>query len=161
MGSEAPGSPSPGVTTGGRRRCARGRRRKVRSEGRLVDIGDTRLNVVQVGEDEGYPVLLFHGGPGDDHHEFADYLDPLAGRGYRLILVDQRAQGRSEMCAEETWTLQQMAKDVSSLAASLGLDRYATLGHSYGAFVVLQHAVDHPGAAAQTIVSGGIPSARF
>jgi len=133
----------------------------VRSEGRLVDIGDTRLNVVQVGEDEGYPVLLFHGGPGDDHHEFADYLDPLAGRGYRLILVDQRAQGRSDMCAEETWTLQQMAKDVSSLAASLGLDRYAALGHSYGAFVVLQHAVDHPGAAAQTIVSGGIPSARF
>jgi len=35
------------------------------------------------------------------------------------------------------------------------------LGHSYGAFVVLQHAVDFPGDAAQTIVSSGIPSARF
>ena len=34
-------------------------------------------------------------------------------------------------------------------------------GHSYGAFVALQHAVDFPGAAAQTIVSSGIPSSRF
>ena len=27
----------------------------------------------------------------------------------------------------------------------MGFERYATLGHSYGAFVVLQHAVDRPG----------------
>jgi proline iminopeptidase len=35
------------------------------------------------------------------------------------------------------------------------------LGHSYGAFVALQNAVDFPGHAAQSIISGGIPSARF
>jgi proline iminopeptidase len=35
------------------------------------------------------------------------------------------------------------------------------LGHSFGSFVALQHAVDHPGAAAQTIISGGVPSARY
>jgi proline iminopeptidase len=129
-------------------------------EGRMVPAGDTRLYVVEVGSSDGYPVLLFHGGPGDDHHEFADYLDPLADRGYRLYFVDQRAQGRSEMCPEHTWTLEQMAHDVVSLAASLGLERYAVLGHSYGAFVVLQNAVDFPGIAAQTIVSSGLPSAR-
>ena len=37
----------------------------------------------------------------------------------------------------------------------MGFDRYATLGHSYGAFVVLQQAVDRPGHAAATIVSSG------
>jgi proline-specific peptidase len=126
--------------------------------GRHVDIGDTRLYVVERGQ--GYPLLLLHGGPGDDHHEFGDYLDPLGDR-YRLILVDQRSQGRSDQAPVATWTLQQMAADVSALARALGLDRYAVLGHSYGAFVALQHAVDFPGAAAQTIVSSGIPSARF
>ena len=126
--------------------------------GRLVDIGDTRLYVVERGE--GYPLLVFHGGPGVDHHSFGDYLDALADE-YRLILVDQRSNGRSDRAPEETWTLEQMAADVGSLARALGLEEYAVLGHSYGAFVVLQHAVDFPGDAAQTIVSSGIPSARF
>ena len=125
---------------------------------RYVDIGDTRLYVVERGD--GYPLLVFHGGPGLDHHEFGDYLDALADE-YRLLLVDQRSNGRSDRAPEETWTLQQMAADVGSLAQAMNLGQYAVLGHSYGAFVVLQHAVDLPGDAAQTIVSSGIPSARF
>jgi pimeloyl-ACP methyl ester carboxylesterase len=35
------------------------------------------------------------------------------------------------------------------------------LGHSYGAFIALQHAVDFPGRPAATIVSSGVPDARF
>jgi proline iminopeptidase len=91
---------------------------------------------------------------------FGDYLDPL-GDAYRLVFVDQRSQGRSDRAPESTWNLAQMAADVSSLAKAMGLARYAVLGHSFGAFVALQHAADHPGAAAQTIVSGGVPSARY
>ncbi len=125
---------------------------------RMVPVGDTRLYVVERGQ--GFPLLLLHGGPGLDHHEFADYLDDLTDR-FRLILVDQRAQGRSDPAPEETWTLEQMAQDVWDLAASLGLARYAVLGHSYGAFVALKHAVMFPGAAMATIVSSGVPSARF
>jgi proline iminopeptidase len=125
---------------------------------RLVSIGDTRLSIEARGR--GYPLIVLHGGPGLDHHMFGDYLDPL-GDGYRLILVDQRNQGGSEPAAPSTWTLTRMAADVSALAAALRLERYAVLGHSFGAFVALQHAVDQPGAAAQTIVSGGVPSARY
>jgi proline iminopeptidase len=125
---------------------------------RLVSIGDTRLSVEERGD--GYPLLVLHGGPGLDHHMFGDYLDPL-GDDYRLILVDQRSQGGSDPAPESTWTLTHMAADVSALAETLQLERYAVLGHSFGAFVALQHAVDHPGAAAQTIVSGGVPSARY
>ena len=124
----------------------------------LVDIGDIRLFFAERGD--GYPLMVFHGGPGLDHHEFGDYLDPLCDQ-FRLILVDERAQGKSDLCPDSTWTLEQMAKDVVLLAEALNLKKYAVLGHSYGAFVVLQNAVDFPGHAAQTIVSGGVPSARF
>ena len=126
---------------------------------RHVDIGDTRLHVVERGGD-GLPLLVVHGGPGLDHHLFGDYLDPL-GDEFHLVLVDLRSQGLSDPAPAETWTLERMADDLTELAAAMGFERYATLGHSYGAFVVLQHAVDAPGEPAATIVSSGVPSARY
>ena len=129
--------------------------------GRLVAIDDTSLWVVERGPDDGVPLLVVHGGPGLDHHEFADYLDPLTERGVRLLFVDLRACGRSERPPEHTWTLDRHAQDVVMLAKALRLDRWAVLGHSYGAFVALQQAVDYPGQAAAVIVSSGVPSVRF
>ena len=127
-------------------------------EGRLIDIGDTSLYVVERGR--GYPLIILHGSPGLDHHMFGDYLDALTDD-CRLILVDQRANGRSGRPPKDTWTLEQHAKDVGLLAKAMRLDKYAVLGHSYGAFIALQHAVDCTGQAAQTIVSSGVPGSRF
>jgi proline iminopeptidase len=129
--------------------------------GRLVAIDDTSLWVVERGPDDGVPLLVLHGGPGLDHHEFADYLDPLTERGVRLLFVDLRACGRSERPPERTWTLERHAQDVVMLAQALRLDRWAVLGHSYGAFVALQQAVDYPGMAAAVVVSSGVPSMRY
>jgi proline iminopeptidase len=125
----------------------------------LVDVGDTRLHVTERGSG---PLALFvlHGGPGMDHTMFGSYLDSL-GDICRLLLVDERATGRSDPAPPETWTLERQAADVEALAASLEVERYAVLGHSYGAFLALQHAVDFPGRPVATIVSSGIPDARF
>jgi proline iminopeptidase len=128
-------------------------------DGRLVAAGDTSLFVVERG-DGALPLFILHGGPGLDHSMFGTYLDGL-GDICRLLLVDQRSQGRSSAADPETWTLERMAADVDALAESLGLERYAVLGHSFGAFVTLQHAVDFPGRPAASIVSAGIPAASF
>lgn len=127
--------------------------------GSLIDIGDTRLYVEERGTGS-LPLLILHGGPGLDHKMFGPHLDAL-GDACRLLFVDQRAQGRSEPSDPQTWTLLRMADDVSALAAALHLDRYAVLGHSFGAMVALQHAVDHSGQPAATIVSSGVPSESF
>ena len=129
-------------------------------EGRLVRIDDCSLWVVERGPVDGAPLFVLHGGPGLDHHEFADYLDPLAEEGRRLLLVDLRANGRSERTPPETWTLERLAQDVIMLALALKLERYAVLGHSYGAFVALQNAVDYPGQAVATILSCGVATGR-
>jgi proline iminopeptidase len=133
------------------------------SDGRPVDVADTRLFVSERGDPAAFPLIALHGGPGLDHHMFADYLDPIAHDGrYRLILVDERAQGRSDRSAPpETWTIAQLAADVNDLAQGLGLSSFAVLGHSFGSFLALQHAVDFPGQAAATIVSSGVASARW
>ena len=125
----------------------------------LVRAGDTRLNVEERGAGE-LAVIVLHGGPGLDHTMFGTWLDPLADA-YRLLLVDERSQGRSDPAPPETWTLTRHARDVEALAEALGLERYAVLGHSFGAFIALQHAVDFPGRPAGTIVSSGLPSERF
>jgi proline iminopeptidase len=125
----------------------------------LVDVGDTRLHVTERG-DGALPLFVLHGGPGMDHTMFGSYLDAL-GDVVRLLLVDERATGRSEPSPPETWTLAQHAADVEALAAALGLERYAVLGHSYGALIALQHAVDFAGRPVATVVSSGFPDARF
>jgi proline iminopeptidase len=129
--------------------------------GSEIRIDDCTLWVVERGPADGFPLIVLHGGPGLDHHEFGDYLDPLCDRGIRLLLVDQRSQGRSEPTRAITWTLERMGQDVIMLALASRLGPYAVLGHSYGAFVALQNAVDYPGQAAGTIVSGGVPSVRY
>lgn len=125
----------------------------------LVEAGDTRLNVEERGSGE-LPLFVLHGGPGLDHTMFGDRLDPLGDR-CRLLLVDQRSQGRSDPAPESTWTLSRMAQDVDELAQTLELERYAVLGHSYGAFVALQHACDFAGRPVASIISSGVPSERF
>ena len=109
----------------------------------LIDVGDTRLHVTERGGGE-LALFVLHGGPGLDHTMFGSHLDALGDR-CRLLLVDERGTGRSEPSAPETWELTHHAADIEAMAGTLGLERYAVLGHSYGAFIALQHAVDFPG----------------
>lgn len=123
--------------------------------GQTVDLGDTRLHVVRRG-DGPLPLLVLHGGPGLDHTEFGPALDAL-GDACTLWLVDQRGQGRSAPADPATVTIERLAGDVGALARALGLERYAVLGHSFGAFVALRHAVDTPAGPVLTVLSGGLP----
>ena len=133
------------------------------TEGQLVEVGDTKLFVDERGAPDALPLIVLHGGPGCDHHMFGDYLDPLTADGrFRLLLVDERCQGRSDGSAPiETWTIEQMTSDITDLAESMNLERYAVLGHSFGSLLALQHAVSFPRAASATIVSAGVASARW
>jgi proline iminopeptidase len=128
-------------------------------QGRLVDIGDTRLFVVDKAQ-EGEPLICLHGGPGFDHWIFGEYLDPLAQH-LRLILVDLRGHGMSEGADPRTLTIAHMADDVYALADALELSRYAVLGHSFGGYVALRLAVDRPDGPAAVVLVDTAPSLRF
>src|SRR5919199_3131942 len=101
----------------------------------------------------GFPLVVLHGGPGLDHSSFRPWLDPL-GDEFRLLYVDERGQGRSERVDPETLSLEVFARDVDLLAEALGLERFALLGHSFGAIVTTWHASEL-GTAAAYVISGG------
>jgi proline iminopeptidase len=109
------------------------------------------MSVEEVGS--GFPLIVLHGGPGLDHTMFRPWLDPL-GDEFRLLYVDERGQGRSEHVDPETLSLEVFARDVDLLAQALGLDRFALLGHSFGAIVTTWHATE-VGTAAAYVISGG------
>jgi len=128
-------------------------------DGRLVQADDTRLFVAERGSGA-IPLFVLHGGPGLDHTMFGAHLYDLGAR-CKLLFVDLRSQGRSDPAPQATWTLARLAADVDALAASLGLAAYAVLGHSFGAFVALQHAVDFAGRPVASIISAGVPAASY
>jgi proline iminopeptidase len=101
----------------------------------------------------GFPLIVLHGGPGLDHSSFRPWLDPL-GDELRLLYVDERGQGHSARVDPATLSLEVFARDVDLLAEALGLDRFALLGHSFGAIVTTWHAVEL-GTAAAYVISGG------
>jgi proline iminopeptidase len=117
-----------------------------------IELSDgVSLFVHEVGE--GFPVVVLHGGPGLDHTHMSPWLDPL-GDEFRLLYVDERGQGRSDRVDPATLSLDAFANDVDLLAAALGLDAFALLGHSFGAIIATQHAIER-GTAAGYVISGG------
>jgi proline iminopeptidase len=127
------------------------------TEGRYVPVEGTRLWVLEMGQ--GHPLFLIHGGPGLDHVQFRPWLDPLAER-FRLIYVDLRGQGRSDLVDPVTLSLERMAADIDELAAAMQLPSYAVLGHSFGSFVTLRHAVDS-GRASHYVLLGSVASSSW
>lgn len=117
-----------------------------------VDIGDARLFVHEHGAGE--PIVMVPPGPGLDGSVFFPWFHRL--KGYRLLGVDLPGHGRSDRGVPERWTVSDWASDLTRLADALALEGFTLLGHSFGARVALQHAVDFPGRATRVICSGGI-----
>jgi pimeloyl-ACP methyl ester carboxylesterase len=92
---------------------------------------------------EGEPIVLLHPGPGLDGSVFFPWFERLAGR-YRVIAPDLPGNGRSPAPTRGAATLSDLAAAVEELAAALDLASYTLLGHSFGGFVALTHAVERP-----------------
>lgn len=114
----------------------------------MLDVGDVhRLHVEQVGHPRGAPVLYLHGGPGSGCTRGArTYFDEDR---HRAILFDQRAAGRStpHASAYVDWTsidLEHHIADIEHLRATLGIDRWAVFGVSWGSVLAIAYAQRHP-----------------
>jgi pimeloyl-ACP methyl ester carboxylesterase len=125
-----------------------------------VRLRDGYLLFVEDFGGDGLPLIVLHGGPGLDHTHLRPWLDPL-GDSFRVIYVDERGQGRSERVDPETLSLEVFARDVDLLADALELDRFALLGHSFGAIITTKHAIELGTAEGYVISGGGDSSERL
>jgi len=84
--------------------------------------------------------MLVHGFTGAKE-DFADFVVPLAQRGWHVVAPDLRGHGASDKPTDEAaYTLPIFAGDVLALADTLGWTRFTLLGHSMGGMIA-QHMV--------------------
>ena len=121
---------------------------------RVLDVGDGhRVYVEQCGNPTGIPVVVLHGGPGGGcSPAMRRYFDPAS---YRVVLFDQRGCGRSRPHASvEANTTWHLVADIERIRETLGIDRWAVFGGSWGATLALIYAQTHPERATALILRG-------
>lgn len=92
------------------------------------------LATLEAGEG-GRPLLLVHGFTGAKE-DFADWIGPFAAAGWWVVAPDLRGHGSSDQPDEEgSYSIGVLADDALALAADLGWERFALLGHSMGGMV--------------------------
>jgi proline iminopeptidase len=82
-----------------------------------------------------------HGGPGLDHTTLLP-LQPLADQ-FTLVFYDHRFNGRSE-AEVSSFTWENLTADADALRQTLGFDKWAVLGQSFGGNVALEYALRYP-----------------
>jgi proline iminopeptidase len=100
----------------------------------------------------GPAVVCCHGGPG-----LWDYLEPLAALiddRFTVVRYDQRGCGRSN--GDGPFTIAQATDDLDQLRSALGLQRWAVIGHSWGAELALHYAARYPAHTAAVVYIAGV-----
>jgi proline iminopeptidase len=105
---------------------------------------------------DGPPVLILHGGPG-----LSDYTEPLAdelGDGFRVLRYQQR--GLSPSVTSGPFTVDQHVADAIAVLDAAGAGRVYVIGHSWGGYLAMHLAVQHPGRVLGLVIAdplGAVP----
>ncbi|HEV2364677.1 MAG TPA: alpha/beta fold hydrolase [Caulobacteraceae bacterium] len=107
----------------------------------------------ETGPEDGWPVLILHGGPGGRIKPY--YRRLIDPRRWRGIFFDQRGCGNSrpfgELEGNDTGSL---VADMEALRQSRGVERWTVVGGSWGSSLALAYAEAHPGRVAGLVLSG-------
>jgi proline iminopeptidase len=105
-----------------------------------IPVRDVQLFVDVVGR--GYPLVLMHGGPGGDLWTLLRFRQ--LSDAYTLVFYDHRCNGRSVGVPVPSMTWENLTADADALRETLGFDKWAVLGHSFGGKVALEYALRYP-----------------
>lgn len=121
------------------------------------DLAGGPIAALQVGPDDGEPVLLVPGFTGSKE-DFGSILGPLADAGYRSIAIDMRGQYESPGHGDASaYTVPALAADLRTVAAQLG-DRVHLVGHSFGGLVARSALIGESGAFASVVLLDSGPA---
>jgi pimeloyl-ACP methyl ester carboxylesterase len=110
------------------------------------------LYCAELGPTNGPLVFLLHGCP-EYWYGWRHHIAPLARAGFRVVAPDQRGYGDSDKPKGiAAYDLDILAADIVGLADTLGRDRFAVVGHDWGASVGWWIARNYPARVSQLAV---------
>src|SRR5262245_16341086 len=109
---------------------------------RRIHVNGVDLSVVIEGE--GPDVLLVHGFP-DDHTVWRNQIPVLVAAGYRVIALDTRGCGESEIPPKVAdYKIGRLVEDLVGGLDALGVDKVRLVAHDWGAAQAWYFAMKHP-----------------
>jgi len=109
--------------------------------GRFVQVGDTRLHIVERGS--GPTVVLVHG-LGAQLRNFNYALVERLAVNFRVVCLDRPGCGYSTRPPTMSASLSGQADTIAKLLTELRLEKPIVVGHSYGGTLALALALNHP-----------------
>jgi proline iminopeptidase len=122
-----------------------------------MSIRDVSLFVEVLGQ--GDPLVLMHGGPGLDHWSLTPFRQ-LADR-HTVVFYDHRCNGRSTGTPVTSMTWDNLTADADALRETLGFERWAVLGHSFGGHVALEYVLRYPERVSRLVLLDTAGDARW
>ena len=99
----------------------------------------------------GDAVLFVHSLAGNTGHWSAQLEHVRRKR--RGVALDLRGHGKSEAPGSGGYSVESVGEDVGAVADALGIERFALVGHSFGAGVALAYAGAHPDRVTRLLVA--------
>lgn len=93
---------------------------------------------------EGIPCLYLHGGPGSGSWWLEKFMGDELEQRFQMIYLDQRGVARSTGTEHCDYTMERMVKDFEEVRAYLGIEKWLTMGHSFGGLLQMGYALQHP-----------------
>ena len=129
-----------------------------------VVVGDVRLwyKVAGHGAKGAPPLLFLHGGPGYNSYSFEAQAGAALEQKLQVIYLDQRGSGRSERPWRGEYSIAALVDDIEALRQTLGVDKLALMGHSFGGTLALEYAARYPAHVAKMVLvsaASDIPAA--
>lgn len=110
---------------------------------RWFDTPDGKVHYIDEGPRDGRPVVLVHGNP-TWGFLYRDFIRPLTGAGYRVIVPDFLGFGRSDKPSDPAvYAVDRHARRLSDLLESLDLRGAVAVGQDWGG-LVYDWAAEHP-----------------
>ncbi len=142
-------------------RRARAAERATPPVGRFVEVGGTRLHVLERGH--GPALVLLHGNGSLIQDWLVSGLIERAATTHRVIAFDRPGFGHSERPRSRIWTPAMQAGLIRGALHSLGVETATILGHSWGTQVAIALALQDPGRVRSLVLESGyyFPSPRI
>ena len=116
-----------------------------------VEIGGIKQWIGMKGNNDHHPVLLFlHGGPGNSSMRYGDRFTSELQKHFVVVQWDQRGSGKTAKLnsSNQSITVALMVSDaigmINYLRARFSKEKIYLMGHSWGGFLGLMVATNHP-----------------